>query len=473
MRIEQKNQKCFIFDLNRCTGCEACIIACTIENHQKQETNWRQVYTFNETRHPALPLFSLSMACNHCIDAACKKNCPALAYSKDPETGAVIHHSERCMGCQYCTWACPYDAPQYNRVKGVIEKCDFCIQRLREDDAPACVCACPTNALRIGDFDEYEKTRRIAGFTDTGIQPAIQFIDLRKQQQVPESTAPPTEASVAELFESSQHIPEPKISLKTEWPLLVFTTIAYLLVAFFTAMWPFPLVINPFLFLGAGVLGMGLTFTHLGKKFRAFRAIFNIKNSWLSREVLFFSAFLVLSGLYLLFFPYIPTIGRAAVIVGFISLFCIDKIYQVAMQVGPLNFHSAHTLLNGLYLTGILTVNGFLFGLMGVIKCVLYLYRKVLFKQTKKKTRPLVTLLRIGFGFLVPFILLLLSLDSEHMIDYYGYVIVSVIIGEVIDRTEYYNELDIVTPRKQMLMDLEALLNRKRTGKKTRGSREL
>jgi DMSO reductase anchor subunit len=275
---------------------------------------------------------------------------------------------------------------------------------------------------------------------------------------------------VAELFESSQHIPEPKISLKTEWPLLVFTTIAYLMVAFFTAMWPFPLAINPFLFLGAGVVGMGLTTTHLGKKLRSYRAIFNIKNSWLSREVLFFSMFLALSGLYLLFFPYIPTLGRAAVIVGFFSLFCIDKIYQVAMQVGPLNFHSAHTLLNGFYLTGILTVNGFLFGLMGVIKLVLYLYRKMLFKQAKQKTRPLVTLLRIGFGFLVPLILLLLGSDSEYMIDYYGYVITSVIIGEVIDRMEYYNELDIVTPSKQMLMDLEALLNRKRSGKKTRSA---
>jgi FKBP-type peptidyl-prolyl cis-trans isomerase 2 len=59
------------------------------------------------------------------------------------------------------------------------------------------------------------------------------------------------------------------------------------------------------------------------------------------------------------------------------------------------------------------------------------------------------------------------------MIDYYGYVITSVIIGEVIDRTEYYNELDIVTPRKQMLMDLEASLNRKRSGKKTRGAEDL
>lgn len=451
--------KSFIFDLNRCTGCGACIVACATENYGKQELNWREVYTFNETRHPGLPLFTLSMACNHCVSPACKTNCPALAYVKDRETGAVIIKPERCMGCRYCTWVCPYDAPRYNEAKGVIEKCDFCIERLKKGEAPACVCACPTNALCLGeveDVDELRFPQRVMGFTDAGIQPAIQFKKLRKRQEVPEATAPPSKESVAELFESSRNIPEPKITLKTEWILLLFTNIATLLVAWLTAMLGTPLAINPFIFLGAGVLGLGLSTVHLGKKHLAFRAIFNIKGSWLSREILFFMLFLGLSGAYLIYFPYIPMLGRAAMAVGFISLYCIDKTYQVAMQVGPLNFHSAHTLLNGLYLTGILTRSGLLFGLMGVIKLFLYLYRKVLFKRAKRKTRPLVSLLRIGFGFLVPFLLLVLY--PEEMMDYYGYVIISVIIGELIDRTEYYDELDIVTPPKQMLMDMEKLI---------------
>ena len=113
-----KNQKCFIFDLNRCTGCGACVIACATENMEKQTVNWRDIHTFNETHHPVLPLFNLSMACNHCIDAACKKGCPALAYTKDKETGAVVHHADCCMGCTYCTWACPYDAPRYSGAAG-------------------------------------------------------------------------------------------------------------------------------------------------------------------------------------------------------------------------------------------------------------------------------------------------------------------------------------------------------------------
>jgi hypothetical protein len=341
---------------------------------------------------------------------------------------------------------------------------------LKEEEAPACVCACPTNALRMDDMleEESEETagiQRVEGFTESGIQPAIRFTGLRPRQRVPESTVPPSEESVNELFESSQRIPPKKITLKKEWALLLFTSIASLLVAWLTAMLLTPLAINPVIFLGAGAVGMGLTVIHLGKRFRAYRAVFNVMGSWLSREILFFSLFLLLSGLYLVFFPYITTIGKVAVAFGFISLYSIDKIYIFAMtaegygrpagtsQPGPFYFHSAHTLLNGLYLTGILTVNGFIFAMVGGIKLFLYLQRKWIFRKRKRRTRPLVSLPRVVLGFLVPLVLLVLK--PENMFDYYKYVIISVIMGEVIDRTEYYDELDIITPRKQMMIDLE------------------
>lgn len=457
------NQKSFIFDLNRCTGCGACIIACSVENTGKQERNWRQIYTFNETRHPALPLFSLSMACNHCVAPACLKNCPASAYTKDTATGAVTIDASRCIGCKYCTWACPYDAPQYNEDRGMVEKCDFCMDRQGKGDIPACVSTCPTNALQLGDYDETRETgapseaQPIAGFTKTRFKPAIHFKNLRTQrtqQQTPENAVPPMNESVVRLFESSHHIPEPKITLKAEWVLLLFTLLASLLVSWLTAMVTIPMAINPYIFLGAGAVGLGLSTIHLGKKHRAYRAIFNIRNSWLSREIVSFSLFLGLAGVYLLFFPGILVLGSMAVAIGFISLFCIDRIYQVAMKVSPLNFHSAHTLLNGLYLTGILMLNGLIFGLMGGLKLFLYLYRKLHFRRTRRKTRLLVSILRVSTGFLAP--LILLTVKPSIMINYYGYIMISVIIGEVIDRTEYYDEMDIVTPRKQMLLDLEA-----------------
>lgn len=449
--------KSFILDLNRCTGCGTCIVACSIENTGKQDLNWRQVYVFNETRHPELPLFSLSMACNHCASPACLKNCPASAYVKDPGTGTVTIDASRCLGCKYCTWACPYDAPRYNEVRGVIEKCDFCFERQKNGEAPACVCACPTKALRYGDYDETGEIQTIAGFTKAGLRPAIRFKELRKGRQAPEASAPPTKESVAKLFESSQRIPERKITLRAEWVLLLFTTLAALLVSWLTVMLPTPMGINPYIFLGAGALGLGLSTVHLGKKERAFRAIFNIKSSWLSREIFSFSLFLGLAAAYLLFFPGVRGVGEAAVAIGFISLFCIDRIYQVAMKVGPLNFHSAHTFFNGLYFTGILTVNESLIEWMGGLKLFLYLYRKFRFMRTGRKMRPLVSFLRLGFGFLAP--LYLLIDEPVTPINNYGYIIISVIIGEVIDRTEYYDEIDIVTPRKQILSDMEAALS--------------
>jgi DMSO reductase anchor subunit/ferredoxin len=400
------------------------------------------------------------MACNHCGLPACLKSCPAAAISKDPETGAVTVDPERCLGCKYCTWACPYDAPRYNSSNGVIEKCDFCIHRLKKDEAPACVCSCPTNALRLGDFDPDAKPQKIAGFTNAGLQPAIQFKELRPHQQVPESTAPPPAEALEELFESSQNIPQPKITLKSEWTLLTFTSISFILVALLTAAVIIPLTLYPFLFLGIGIVGMVLSTVHLGRKSRAFYAVRNFTKSWLSREIVLFPAFLGISFIYLQFLPNLSAVGWAAVFIGFFSLFAVDRIYQVAMQVTPLNFHSAHTLFNGFFLTGVFIGNIYLFAIPGLIKLFLYLYRKFHFKQQEKNPLFLISFLRITFGFIIPLSIFVFKpgfTADMKIIGIYGLFIISVIIGELIDRIEYYDELDIVTPRKQMLIDLEMM----------------
>lgn len=88
--------------------------------------------------------------------------------------------------------------------------------------------------------------------------------------------------------------------------------------------------------------------------------------------------------------------------------------------------------------------------MLGLVKMFLYIYRKVELKKRRRKTRPLLTLLRIGFGFLLPLILPLID-----PLNFVGNIIVSIVIGEIIDRCEFYLELDILTPRRQMRMDLE------------------
>jgi Fe-S-cluster-containing dehydrogenase component len=137
----------FIFDQNKCVGCHACVVACMNENGFQSPDQWRNIHQSQEFHFPSLPLFYLSLACNHCEDAPCLKNCPALAYSRDEKTGAVIHHPEKCIGCKYCTWACPYDAPKFNSKTGIVEKCTFCNHRIEENLKPACANLCPVGAL--------------------------------------------------------------------------------------------------------------------------------------------------------------------------------------------------------------------------------------------------------------------------------------------------------------------------------------
>lgn len=170
-------QKCFVLDLNKCTGCQACQIACEIENQTEPELSWRTISTFNTPRFSHIPVFHYSLACNHCLDAPCMNYCPALAISKDDTTGAVEIDPDKCIGCKYCSWVCPYDAPKFNQSSNIMEKCTFCSHRLAEGKDTACVTGCPTGALQLGDFtvsDEKNK-QSYRGFPDTGIKPAGPF----------------------------------------------------------------------------------------------------------------------------------------------------------------------------------------------------------------------------------------------------------------------------------------------------------
>ena len=106
---------------------------------------------------PALPVLQhVTSACHHCLDPACLNACPVDAYEKDPVTGIVKHLDDQCFGCQYCTLACPYDAPKFHAGKGIVRKCDMCSDRLKVGEAPACVQACPHEAITIRVVDRAE-----------------------------------------------------------------------------------------------------------------------------------------------------------------------------------------------------------------------------------------------------------------------------------------------------------------------------
>ena len=438
-----KPQALFTLDLDRCTGCSACAIACRTENLVDEAVDWRRIHTFNEQNLPDAAVFHYSLACNHCLEPACLYGCPANAYSKDPKTGAVLLEADSCMGCQYCTWVCPYGAPQLNPAAGIVEKCTFCSHRLERKSEPACVEACPVDAL---GFVERGLPDGVSppGFPDVGLQPAIRLKPRRRLNRAPEMTASPVPTPI-----------EPEVGartmqgkLRSEWPLLVFTLLVTGLVAFVTAQliqatephWPAILTV--------GIVAMMVSTLHLGKPTRAWRAVLNIRTSWVSREVAFYSLFLGVvvclgvSGSRSTFW------SVAAVGLGFAALLSMDMVYSIPGLRVPTMPHSAMTTLTALFLVGLLVGNPWVALPAATLKVVLYLSRPVL-QGTGWRA---LSILRLGLGFLLPALVWMAGIDSMPLL------LAGPLLAETIDRVQFYEELEFLTPRRQIRRDLAAVL---------------
>ncbi len=436
----------FVFDANRCTGCQACQLACVIENDLDPDSSWRQVYTFNERRLPGLPLFHLSLACNHCAAPACLAACPARAYSKDKKTGAVLLDPEKCIGCRYCDWACPYDAPRFDPNRGVMTKCTFCNDRIHEGNAPACAELCPTGALRFEALAAGDLTNEIEGFPRSGLQPAIRILPLQQGKREPDSFL----ATPAMPF----HIePQPraarKVSLRTEWSLAAFTLLGAVLFGRLAAAVAGGPGMRPEIFLGLAALGLALGTAHLGRKTRAWRAVLGFANSWLSREIVFFAVFVASGSLYLAGVSPGGATGAFAVLAGLAALYSMDSVYGYATRPAFPFLHSAGLLLTGLFLAGVLKPSAPLMLIAGVAKLSLYVARKTGFAGSGRPVRPEVSVSRIALGFLLPAAIWLVTpLAAQEL------VILMVIVGDVIDRGEFYAELEFASPSRQMAIDL-------------------
>src|SRR6516225_1227160 len=149
-------QYAFAVNLDACTACKACVTACHSLNGLDEGETWRDVGTlFGGTGAEPIQQ-TITTACHHCLDPACMNGCPVLAYEKDPLTGIVKHLDDQCIGCQYCTFTCPYDVPKYSSSRGIVRKCDMCSDRLAVGEAPACVQACPNEAIAITLVDKVQ-----------------------------------------------------------------------------------------------------------------------------------------------------------------------------------------------------------------------------------------------------------------------------------------------------------------------------
>ncbi|HEX2671282.1 MAG TPA: DmsC/YnfH family molybdoenzyme membrane anchor subunit, partial [Polyangiaceae bacterium] len=283
-------QYAFQVDLDACTGCKACVVACHVLNGLDEGESFRTVGLLHGGAPEAPVRQTVTSACHHCIEPACQSGCPTGAYEKSPLTGIVKHLDDQCFGCQYCTLMCPYDAPKYNEARGIVRKCDMCSDRLAHGEAPACVDACPTEAISIRTVPQ---TRTISA-ADAGVfLPGVAS---------PQTTLPTTVYAGVEAMPSNLLPGDFYRSKPGAWhaPLMFMLTLTQLSVGTFVlsvlrgrAAPDFaPGAQLPTAFAAAVTLvALIASVFHLGRPALAWRAVLGIRTSWLSREALVFGLF--------------------------------------------------------------------------------------------------------------------------------------------------------------------------------------
>lgn len=312
----------FYFNADNCIACHACEAACSEKNDNPAHIAFRSVGFVEGGTYPAYQRINISMACNHCDDPVCLKGCPTRAYTKYAEYGAVLQDPDICFGCGYCTWVCPYNAPQLDPVKGQVTKCNMCVDRLEVGLKPACVSACLGNALDFGVTENIPHNRtqaetEIPGFPRTDItKPNIRFQQTRTQQR--DMYRVDTTAVKYHRDENSgKYKPflDAKQGKKRAWNLfsllgshenahIAFTlsvqTIMGAFLMLLSGHFLQPLnqlhnssVMFPTLALMLVMLSFGLfkLNMHLGKPHRFYRGFYNLRHSPVSREIAGVSAF--------------------------------------------------------------------------------------------------------------------------------------------------------------------------------------
>jgi anaerobic dimethyl sulfoxide reductase subunit B (iron-sulfur subunit) len=154
-------EKTIYIDLNRCSGCGACVVACLDQNDievgEKSEA-FRRIRRVESGEYPEVSLTYISMACMHCEDSPCSIGCPTGAIAKDSMTGAIVVKSNICIGCHSCSLACPFGVPRFGD-DDKMRKCNLCTERVAYGLEPACVRVCPAQALRFGSINALQNDK--------------------------------------------------------------------------------------------------------------------------------------------------------------------------------------------------------------------------------------------------------------------------------------------------------------------------
>ncbi len=326
-------QYAFEVDLDQCSGCKACVTACHSLNGLDEGEAWREVGQLTgehidrsrpESGNRVIALTQVvTTACHHCVEPACLLGCPVLAYDKNPVTGVVRHLDDQCIGCSYCILMCPYEVPKYSATRGIVRKCDMCHGRLADGEAPACVQACPNEAIRIGLVETQWVTLL---FRPPASQPRATSRSLSagglSAAWLPDAPAPSitlpttrykTKRSQAELRSVDHALPRLQ---PFHWPLvwmLVCTQggmggLALGAIAGFDSGALGTLTTRSSLALLLFFIGLAASVFHLGQPVKAWRVWLGWRTSWLSREAIALNTF---TGLAITWVGYPVFLGRS------------------------------------------------------------------------------------------------------------------------------------------------------------------
>lgn len=329
--LDAGEQYRFSFDMGACIGCHSCEVACAEQNGNPVGVNWRRVGEVEGGEFPNARRFNLSMACNHCVEPTCLAGCPTNAYVKLPN-GIVAHHAEDCIGCQYCIWNCPYEVPVFNPQRRVVTKCDLCEPRLAAGGNPACVEACPTKAIRVEKVDvaawRCDHTQADApGLPPSGITLSTTRIVL--PDSMPAHTRP--------IVNDQPSPADP------HWPLVAVTLLTQMSLGTLAAsvslvLWPAGTggVGGGVVAAAAGTVALFVSTLHLGRPAAAWKALRNLRRSWLSREVALFSAFAAATFAYAVaslagqpIGAAAPVLGAVAMVLGAAGVYASGRLYLV------------------------------------------------------------------------------------------------------------------------------------------------
>jgi Fe-S-cluster-containing dehydrogenase component len=204
-------QLALVIDLNVCVGCHACVTSCKQWNTSGSAgplvdgnpygadptgTFFNRVLTFEVGEFPDTQTVHFPKSCLHCEDPPCVPVCPTGASYKRKEDGIVLVDHDKCIGCNYCTWACPYGVRELDEKRKVMTKCTLCVDRIHDqalpeaERKPACVLACPTRARLFGDVHDPQAEVSVAirergGYTlmpEAGTRPANHYLPRRKSE---------------------------------------------------------------------------------------------------------------------------------------------------------------------------------------------------------------------------------------------------------------------------------------------------